>query len=445
MGETLHLHTLARTPTLDPEDLPIAGILPDFLRLTTQLDDPRREHLRVHQLDAILFIVLAANMAGITSILGASQFASDYYEWCSKYVTLNATPPCNKTIGRVMAALNAESVEKLMRLLSARQLSSQVPEFEAERPLRHLAADGKAVSGSVTKHEAQTPRDQGGRHALMTINVVDVGTGLTLASAGTAEPRTPDEAKAASTDVPVRPPSEQALLEEVLRTLDLRGSDVSVDAGHARRAITDILDAVGSAQGRDQAYWMMCIKGNQNASRELIRQAFAAKAERRIDTDTEQVSERGDSRTTRVIEIVPQTNSDEKLRELWPRVATMIIVARTRTDRGSIARKAVAAGASPKQRTTLSYYLSSRVHTAKSAHDVIRGHWQVENGLHWMLDVNYGEDAAQLRERTAARNMAIIRRIAKNMLTAGGKCKGGVRDQRRFAASEKFRDQVFGR
>lgn len=429
---------MARTRTLDPEDFPIAGILPDFIRLTNTLEDPRRDHLRVHQLDAILFIVLAANMAGITSILGAAHFAIDYYEWCSKYVTINATPPCNKTIGRLLAALNPESMEELMRIISTRQMKACAPEFKPGRPLRQIAADGKVVSGSVTKHEAQTSRANGGLHALTTVNIVDVGTGITIASAGTAEPSNSNTAKPQGVA-----PSEQALLEELLRTIDLRGSEVSVDAGHARSAVTTIIDAVGSAHQQNRAYWTMCIKGNQKTSRELIQQAFDPKAKRKVDTNTENVGGRGDSRTTRVIKVMPQFESDAKLRKIWPRAASMIVIERTRSDRGSIARAATE-GQSPQQRTTTSYYLSSMSHTATSAHHVIRKHWEVENGLHWMLDVNYGEDAAQVRERTAARNLAIIRRIAKNLLTEVGNSKGGVRDQRRFAASEKFRDKVFG-
>ena len=382
-------------------------------------------------------------MAGITSILGASDFAIDYYDWCSKYVDLHQTPPCNKTIGRLLAALNPDSIEELMRLVSSRQLAEQSPPFKQGRPVRHLAADGKSVAGSVTKYEAQTAKEIGGRQALMTANILDVGTGLTVASAGTPD-STVMIKSVATGQVSTSATSEHGLLEQLLSVIDLRGAEISVDAAHARKAVTDIIDAVGSAKSGDRAYWTICIKGNQYASRELIREAFAPLGKRKIDSYTEVVSSRGDSRTTEVIKAMPRFEPDAELRKKWPRVASMIIVERTRSDRGSIARES-AAEKKPIERTTFSYYLSSYPHSAKSAHDVIRKHWEVENGLHWILDVSYGEDASQLRERTAARNLAIMRRIAKNLLTQKGTSKGGVRDQRRFAASEEFRDHIFGK
>ena len=153
-------------------------------------------------------------------------------------------------------------------------------------------------------------------------------------------------------------------------------------------------------------------------------------------------------RGAEVIRIAPRFAPDAALREKWPRVRTMIVVTRPRVDRGSVARalgKATATGesSSPQPRTTISYYLSSMEHSAASAHRVVRRHWHVENSLHWMLDVAYGGDDSQVRDRTAARNLAIARRMAKNMLTVAGNAKGGVRDQRRIAASEDSRDQVF--
>lgn len=364
-------------------------------------------------------------MGGIKSVLGAAHFALDACTWLAKYVPLHASPPSNKTIGRVLSLLDTAILESLLLAVAERQMNTLTVR-NSNSLLRHFAADGKAVSGSVSKHESRASKAEGGRSQLMTANIIDVGTGLTIASAGTAE----------EADSSGRAPSEQALVEDLLKALDLMRAEVSVDAGHARRRAIEIVDA------KAQAYWTMCIKGNNEASRILIQQAFNAHQERKIHTDEEIVLSRGDRRIVRLIRVQPRFESDQNLRKLWPKVKSMIIIERQRTNRGSIARHAQA-DREPKKTTTISYYLSSVDHTAISAARTIRRHWHVENTLHWMLDVNYGEDASQVRERALARNLAILRRVAKNLLRQAGEAKGGVRDQRRFAFNDEFRNKIF--
>ena len=67
-----------------------------------------------------------------------------------------------------------------------------------------------------------------------------------------------------------------------------------------------------------------------------------------------------------------------------------------------------------KQSTELHYYISSRVNEAKSALASIRNHWSIENGQHLRLDISFGEDASKIRERTATRNVATLRRCCFN-------------------------------
>jgi predicted transposase YbfD/YdcC len=64
----------------------------------------------------------------------------------------------------------------------------------------------------------------------------------------------------------------------------------------------------------------------------------------------------------------------------------------------------------------------------------IRGHWSIENGLHWVLDVGFHEDASRVREHTAARNLALLRKIALNLARADTTLKASLRGKRKSAA-----------
>jgi predicted transposase YbfD/YdcC len=64
----------------------------------------------------------------------------------------------------------------------------------------------------------------------------------------------------------------------------------------------------------------------------------------------------------------------------------------------------------------------------------IRDHWRIENGLHWVLDVGFGEDASRVRERNAARNLALLRRLALNLARANTSLKASLKGKRKYAA-----------
>ena len=91
---------------------------------------------------------MCANVAGITTVLGEAHFAIDAYDWLTGYVRSHVTPPCNKIIGRFLAALDCEALEALLRNCAARHSRDADP-FAGlpNAPLRHLAVDGKAVRG----------------------------------------------------------------------------------------------------------------------------------------------------------------------------------------------------------------------------------------------------------------------------------------------------------
>ena len=79
------------------------------------------------------------------------------------------------------------------------------------------------------------------------------------------------------------------------------------------------------------------------------------------------------------------------------------------------------------------HFISSAELPPETLATAIRRHWTIENGLRWVLDVGFGEDASRVRERNAARNLAVLRRIALNLARADGFLKASLKGKRKYA------------
>ena len=112
----------------------------------------------------------------------------------------------------------------------------------------------------------------------------------------------------------------------------------------------------------------------------------------------------------------------------WPGLAAVVAV---ETVRGIPGRGRVKA--------EIRHYLSSARLPAERLAAAIRSHWRIENGLHRVLDVGFREDASRVRERNAARNLALLRKIALNLARADTTLKAGLKGKRKYAG----RDDAF--
>ena len=107
----------------------------------------------------------------------------------------------------------------------------------------------------------------------------------------------------------------------------------------------------------------------------------------------------------------------------WPGLTTVLAVENIRSINGS-----------GKVTAEIRYYLSSSKLPPTQLATAIRSHWAIENGLHWVLDVGFNEDASRVRERTAARNLALLRKIALNFARANTTLKASLKGKRKSAA-----------
>ena len=98
-----------------------------------------------------------------------------------------------------------------------------------------------------------------------------------------------------------------------------------------------------------------------------------------------------------------------------------------------------------KGRSLIRYFISSKVMTAEEVLQATRLHWQVENNLHWVLDVAFSEDQSRARKGNAAENLAIARQIALNLLKKDTSIKLGIKNKRKTCGwSEEYLCHVLG-
>ncbi|MGN0793814.1 MAG: ISAs1 family transposase [Aristaeellaceae bacterium] len=119
------------------------------------------------------------------------------------------------------------------------------------------------------------------------------------------------------------------------------------------------------------------------------------------------------------VEVTHEPDWYESKKE-WKQLSAMIRVTRKREQNGSASIERA-------------YYISSAQYDARRFAELIRGHWSIENNLHWQLDVQFNEDASQIHKDHSPENLAVIRKIAKALLQADSSFNGSIRRKQRRA------------
>ena len=208
--------------------------------------------------------------------------------------------------------------------------------------------------------------------------------------------------------------NETGVIPDLLRVLDLAGAIVTMDAAGCQVENTRLIrDAEG--------HYLLAVKGNQPTLRAAVEAVFERACAGdfggvRFDHDTTREAGHGRREERSVSVIYDPTGLPPE----WPDVAAV----------GSVLRERVAGGVLT---TTVHYYLTSYAGSAAAIAAVLRGHWGIENGLHWVLDVAFREDASRTCDLTAGANLALVRRVAVALLRQV-KAKGSVETRRLMAA-----------
>ena len=217
--------------------------------------------------------------------------------------------------------------------------------------------------------------------------------------------------------------NEIGVIPELLRVLDLAGAIVTMDAAGCQTENARLIRDGGG-------HYLLAVKGNQPTLQAAVEAVFeradaAGFADVRCDHDT--TSEAGHGRQEE--RSVSVTYEPTGLPPEWPDAAAVVSVLRERVVNGVPA-------------TPVHYYLTSHAGSAAAIAAILRGHWGIESGLHWVLDIASREDASRTCDLTAGANLGLLRRVAVALLKHV-KAKGSVETRRLMAAwDDEFLLQV---
>lgn len=359
-----------------------------------ELPDPRTGNARRHELLEVLTIALVASICGAESCVDFADFARDREVLFRDFLKLENGLPSHDTFSR------------LFRLLDPAAFGTCFGRF-----LDTLGAEGAgvvAIDGKTLRRSFDRAAGASPLHI-----VTAFGCDARMVLAHSAVPEGGNEITAART---------------LLGLLDLTGMLVTGDAIHCQTETARLV----AERGGD---WLFALKANRPAMLEEVAALFADPKAARFETHATVDADHGRIETRRhlVCHDVDWLFSDRRYADepRLPGLATLAMVEATveRDGRTSMVRR---------------YYVSSATLSARRLADTVRAHWRIENSQHWVLDTTFDEDRARSRRDHGPENLAILRRLALNVLRSARTDISIRRKRKRSGWSDDFARSVLG-
>lgn len=362
--------------------LPETSILVYF----AELDDPRIEKNQKHALINVISIAILGVICGADTWVDIERYGNAKREWLGTFLDLKNGIPSHDTFGRVFRWLDAEQFQA--QFIAWTQSLCELTEGQV------VALDGKKLRRS---HDKQHDRD-----------------GIWMVSAWAGENRMVlgqikvDEKSNEITAIP-----------QLLNVLNISGCVVTVDALGTQTAIAQQIIEAG-------ADYILPVKDNQGTLYEdvdLLFEGFETDEYAEVVYDTaKQVAVGHDRREIRQCWVVQQPEYHHYLRrgQDWTKLTSLVKLLSIRQT-------------AKKTEVTIRYFISSWDASAQAFLKSVREHWQIENGLHWVLDIAFREDESRIRKDHAPQNMAVLRHMALNLLKQETSVKVGIAAKRKMA------------
>lgn len=330
------------------------------------LPDPRVQRTRRHKLSDILLMVL---VGAIRDCRGWDEMRDSVEDGPPELRALFELPhgvPCADTLRRVIGALDPVAFRNAF-IAWARALCKSTAG-------KLVSIDGKTVRGAFAGED--------GTGALHLVNAWVSENAMVLGQY--------------ATDVKS---NEITAIPELIKLLDLRGAVVSIDAMGCQKNIANAIRDAG-------ADYVFGLKGNHPTLHREVLDSFddatcakLAESAHTFDAAADKGHGRNEYRRVWV-----QRDVDWLVRsDQWSGLKTLVLVESERTIKGHTSRERRA-------------YISSLDAPAARMAALVRGHWHVENKLHWVLDVTFGEDRTKIAKKNGAENLSLVRKSALNML-----------------------------
>ena len=359
------------------------------MAIFSQMEDKRRTSKGnfKHELLDIIFLVVSATVSSCNDWESIEVFGESQLEWLRKYYPFKNGIPSHDTINRVFSSLDPKVFGEYF--IEWTQEICKLSQGDL------VAIDGKTIRRSYDK--------KAGKSAIHIVSAYAEKNRICLGQIQTSEKS-----------------NEITAIPELIDLLYLKDAVVSIDAMGCQKQIADVIRS-------KKADYLLAVKNNQKSLYEEIENLFLI-----TKPTSEHVCcdiDHGRSEVRKCQLINDLAFLDE--RKVWKDLYGVLKVTTEITKKSS-------------QKTTkeIRYYITSSKADAKKMNAMIRGHWSIENNLHWMLDVVFNEDQSRRRIGNSATNFNMIAKVALALIERIPMKKS--KRQRRFKAGfdPKFREKV---
>jgi predicted transposase YbfD/YdcC len=360
------------------------------------LTDPRRRKV-TYPLINVVTIALCAVLSGCDDFVMIALWGRTKQKWLSKFLDLSAGIPSHDRFNAIFAAIKPAEFEKC--LLSWITALHEITDGQL------VAIDGKTLRRSFDAASSKA--------AIHMVSAWATANGVSLGQVVV------DEKSNEITAIP-----------KLLEILELSGCLVTIDAMGCQTEIAEKIIAAG-------ADYVLAVKGNQPTLHDGIYEFFLEHLEddfADVKVSRHETHEKTHGRDTTREYFVCPVPKDLPDGSRWKNLAAIGMTTNATVRNG-------------KETCESRFYILSKKLTGRKFAKAVRGHWSIENQLHWQLDVTFNEDQSRIRKGHADANFSILRRTALSLLKNNHGAKVGVKNKRILAsASEEYLQEVlFGK
>lgn len=348
---------------------------PSIIHHFSNIQDPRINRQKKHQLKDIFFISLCAMICGADNWVAIEEFGLAKEDWFTEQLGLEYGIPSHDTFGEVYAAIDSEQFSDCF--------SNWVADLASLTDGEVIAIDGKCLRRSVDKASKKA--------AIHMVSAWAQHNSLVL-----GQVKVDDKS------------NEITAIPKLLSRLDIAGAVVTVDAMGCQKKIAEQI----KQQNGD---YVFSLKGNQGTLHDDVKTYFTSSLSPAI-ASVSYDGEHGriETRTIRATSDIAWLQE----RHNWNGLQSIIAI----TSKREIGDKMT---------EETRYFISSLgADDPKRLERVVRAHWSIENNLHWVLDVAFDEDSNRTRKGHSASNMSVIRHIALNLIKSEKSSKVGIKTKR---------------
>ncbi|QVL33843.1 ISAs1 family transposase [Telmatocola sphagniphila] len=349
-----------------------ATTIDEILSHFSFLEDPREEINRKHPFRSVLVIALMAVLAGAAGPTGITRWAELKKDLLSRVLDLPNGVPSKDVFRRVLMALNPQAFQLCFEawVNSLREKAGE--RMKIDQPI--LAVDGKTLRRS---HD-----EKKGLGALHLVSVWCGELGLSLGQVACEEKS-----------------NEITAIPELLGLVNVEGAIVTIDAMGTQKAIAELIV-------EKKGDYVLALKGNQEKLHRAVIDYIdqqSVNGFEGIETRQFLSEERGHGREEGRAYIQMRAPKELPGFELWKGLKTLGVVVSQSVRKGQ-------------EVISKRYFISSLDLGVRNFARAVRGHWSVENGCHWILDVQYREDESRIREANLRENFAWLNRFSLSLL-----------------------------